>query len=337
MGAVLFLLILPYAKRLHPIFTDRYRTIKWVGIFLFFLLYLIAFPKRNPGREDEFRNVFINKSGEITSQPVIPYLCNVVPEVEVLKGAITLAKLFPVFHIIGKGNYSGPLFEEFEESSAEPFSENVFLREYRDMRSRIGDIGGNVPFQFMKSMGLYKDKYQYYLRVPKSAGQIKVPLIVFMHGLLGNWQMYYTYLSNIENCAIVCIGTDDINGIFTKENIKRFIDLYLPSIKSQVNIDEKNIHLMGISNGGSGVNAALFYKPRFFKSYVYISTGVHAPISDPSRVFYIGGTNETQVINALLKLPSGARIKVFKGEGHFVILTRKAEVCDFIKEIVNRK
>ena len=54
-------------------------------------------------------------------------------------------------------------------------------------------------------------------------------------------------------------------------------------------VDKKSVSLMGLSNGGSAIDAAYAYSPNSFKNLIYVSTGVNHSAKTKAKVMIIGG------------------------------------------------
>ena len=54
-------------------------------------------------------------------------------------------------------------------------------------------------------------------------------------------------------------------------------------------VDKNAISLMGLSNGGSAIDAAYAYSPNSFKNLIYVSTGVNHSSKTNAKVMIIGG------------------------------------------------
>jgi len=82
------------------------------------------------------------------------------------------------------------------------------------------------------------------------------PLIVFCHGYLGNWKLYQGILGDFDNAIVLNIGTTDLSGIFNQSDIGRIFSFYIPALERMgYKIDHKQLHLVGLSNGGSAISA----------------------------------------------------------------------------------
>ena len=74
----------------------------------------------------------------------------------------------------------------------------------------------------------------------------------------------------MENFFVVSIAIRDPSGIFSHEDISKFLKLYLPMLKKEgYSIDERRLHLIVLSNGGSASNIALRSFDKDFKTITF--------------------------------------------------------------------
>ena len=85
----------------------------------------------------------------------------------------------------------------------------------------------------------------------------KYPVVFFAHGYLGSWELYQGLFSRLNDCFVVSIGTRDMSGIFSYQDINKVFTKYLPLLQAEgYGVDESRLHLVGLSNGGSASNVA---------------------------------------------------------------------------------
>lgn len=166
------------------------------------------------------------------------------------------------------------------------------------------------------------------------------PLVVFCHGYLGNWQLYQGIWQGLDNCIVLSIGTRGLDGIFSQSDIDRIFSYYIPALKKMdYHIDTNDIHLMGLSNGRSAINAAMHSSHvRQFKSLTSISCNLSSLRRVPCQVNFIGGGNDSsarlmpQQHRAMQRM--GVRSEMFfdETENHFVLVNRRQDIIDFINE-----
>ena len=107
-------------------------------------------------------------------------------------------------------------------------------------------------------------------------------------------------------------------------------------------IDHHQIHMMGLSNGGSAIVAAMHSShAKDFKSLTSISCNLGGLRKVPCSVNLIGGGED----NSSLLMPSqasrlskmGVHTELFfvPEENHFVLVNRRNEIIKFLKQQMN--
>ena len=138
--------------------------------------------------------------------------------------------------------------------------------------------------------------------------------------------------SNIYGTYMCYYTKSDINELFSKQ---------LPFLKKMgYKVDSDNLHIIGLSNGGSAVNIAYNSFSKKFKTITFISTGIYQTYPISSKVLLIGGGKDHSsgsLPGAYRKLKSnGTKTDLFwdNEETHFLMVNRSKDVMDFInKEI----
>jgi hypothetical protein len=102
-----------------------------------------------------------------------------------------------------------------------------------------------------------------------------------------------------------------------------------------------NLHIMGLSNGGSAVNVAYNSFSSKFKTITFISTGIHQTYPISSKVLLIGGgrdhssgslKNAYSILNG-----NGTKTDIFwdDEETHFILVNQTDKIIDFMNKNLN--
>ena len=104
-------------------------------------------------------------------------------------------------------------------------------------------------------------------------------------------------------------------------------------------IDPQQIHLMGLSNGGTAIHAAMNSAlAKDFKSLTTISCNLSNIRRVPCQVNLIGGgaDNSAKLMpgqyRALKRNGVDTNIFFMEDENHFILVNRRAEILDFIQK-----
>lgn len=297
----------------------------------------LLMPARRAAPEARVQAIFVDSSGNQVAMPWLPYLGNLVPESDLIRLA-TLAKgVFPF-------PTRGALLEELRDT---PAWDNGFVREYRDFR-RAG-LDRRVPsvlfLQLLQQLGFYAGLTHFVLILPR-ARTGKTPVLIFLHGYLGNFQFYSSWLHPLDDVAIVLPSTRSLEGHWQKPDLERLFDVELAALEARTPIDRTRLHLVGLSNGGSGVNRALRSKSTAFASFTFLSTWVDAvppgvSRERPLRLIYGErdgiAPNNRSMAASLRDRGYTVRVHAFPGERHFVMLTRRDEIRAILRAAVVRE
>lgn len=102
-----------------------------------------------------------------------------------------------------------------------------------------------------------------------------------------------------------------------------------------------NIHIMGLSNGGSAVNVPYNNFSNKFKTITFISRGIHQTYPISSKVLLIGGGMEhssgsLQSAYNILK-GNGTKTDIYwdDEETHFILVNQVDEIVGFMNKNLN--
>lgn len=330
---LLMLLFLVWRKPIFerlPSWAVRYGMKPYWVLFVFFLW--IAMPRYRIHSADRVRLVYLDAEGNAKHPPLGQYLLNtLLPEEEVMNFGIHNA-------LLGKSvGIGGTLTRQLASDKASGKIDN-FYTPYR----RLGlenPMSGVYVQAFNQFLG--GNERAAYICNPKGWNKEKAyPLVVFCHGYLGNWQLYQGIFKDLDHCIVLSIGTRDMRGIFGHDDIDEIFTYYLPALERMgYHVDKQQLHLMGLSNGGTAINAAMHSsRAKNFKSLTSISCNLDGVQKVPCQVNLIGGGED----NSSRLMPSQAsrlkRMGVNVGllfepdEDHFVLVNKRKEIIDFLKQ-----
>ena len=279
--------------------------------------------------------------GEVkTHPPVEVYAANVLfPEKELANLGILGAAMLPADGMTVAGHkIAGWLLE----SARRNFWRGKMRSFYTPYHQLVlqGSRPGSAAFAQFFNERFDKDYSPFYLTRPAHwVKEKEYPLVVFCHGYLGNWEMYQGILSGLKECVVLSIGTHDLSGVFHRKDIEDIFARYVPCLEERgFVIDPDQIHLIGLSNGGSASDCALRDFSDRFKSVTYISTGCHAIKKSKARVLLVGGSEDpssaglVSAKTALDGLGTDCRMLYLQGADHFLLATHRKEMTAFLKQ-----
>lgn len=325
------LLFLVWRKVLAEKVPERYRKLSVRAIWLCLALTLyIALPRYRIHSTDRVRLLYIDKDGNTQHPPISHWLLSAfIPEAEIVNVGITGIRFTaPLIKEVGIGT---SLINQAQHDIENGKIDN-FFKPYKHL-GLDNPISGVYPQVFNENLGT--DYNTFYLCEPKHYDNNKAyPLVVFCHGYLGNWQLYQGLWKDLDGAIVASIGTRDLSGIFGQQDINSIFDFYIPMLERMgYLIDHQQIHLMGLSNGGSAISTAMHSRhSKDFKSITTISCNLEGLCRVPCQVNLVGGGKD----NSSKKIPSqyrelkrmGVDADIFfdTEDNHYIMVNRREEI-----------
>ncbi len=290
-------------------------------------------------REDRtIKVVTLDSKGKRVKTPILPYVMSVVaPEAElnniVQKIVLPLISNFDIV----KSNW---IVSELIENNRKGNSDD-FLDPYRDLENNGHFLPSVAANQLLQQVGLNKTLDSFYLIKPKDEDpNKKYPLVVFAHGYLGNWLLYQGFLSELEDCYVMSIGTIGLDGLFSRADMDRVVNKNMKYvIEANPNIDRSRCCLLGLSNGGTAVNTAVNNYSGHFNTFGVISTSLNVkPRSRAKKLLLVGGAKDPSsdkqpAMYRSLKA-GGYDVKRLwmEGSGHLLLVNQKDAIVEFLND-----
>ena len=199
-------------------------------------------------------------SQHFTSQRPFPRYTptNIVPETE----QINLGFLVTPF--------VDPLFTYDRAKRVAPFT----LQLYQQMEAdpNFQQLGSAMGWAYSDLLGLPFNVGHYYLYTPQNRGTGPLPAVVFLHGAFGNFKSYTWVWSKLaEQLGYVIISPSFGFGNWQRPEGAAAVQEVLADVQQDVLLDEANIYLAGLSNGGLGVSRLANDNPDQFRGLIFIS------------------------------------------------------------------
>lgn len=291
-----------------------------------------------------------DEQGKRTHAPLLQCVCNaLLPEEEIMNVCM---------HATLLGKYVGYSSKLYGEPYSKFYGPNGMGQQCIDAavrRSHIFEFYApysalernlNTPMSGVYAQAFYKygieKSHSVYVIRPKHYDRSKTyPLVVFCHGYLGNWQLYNGIWRDLENCVVLSIGTDDLSGQFKDKDIRGIFKKQIPFLESLgYKIDMQQLHLIGLSSGGSACRKAYNLYGNQFKSITAIST--YRFYTDQGKrkcmVNLLGGNDCTRYIqNEKQYKAMGMDVALYyeKKDNHFFAITHRKEMIAFLNKRMN--
>lgn len=262
-------------------------------------------------------------------------LFNLVPEIDQVKVGIYLSPMLDPAMTTGRAKNvfrsSMDVYRELERDEGFRESGSVMREVYSDIVAPL------------------KGPYHLYSYIPKAKG--KIPVILFLHGSMGNFKGHLWVWKEIaDKQGMAIIAPSFGAGIWSRTEGKSIIDDAHNFISSHPGLDASRIILAGLSNGGLGVTREL-ESERKYAGVIYVS-GVLEPdrmLSDNFRriiagtpmLFFFGNEDERFPRNVFEKVAGTIQserkdvaVHQFEREDHFLFYSKRHEVAGIIAKFV---
>ena len=333
----LMLLFAVWRKTLMEKVPEHYR--KWAGrgVWLALIVVLwVAMPRYRINSGDRVRLLYIDSEGNTQYPPVSHWLLSaLLPEEEIVNAGITgIGFTAPLIREV----FTGTTLIYQAQNDIEHGKIGNFFKPYKHL-GHDNPISGVYPQAFNEVLGT--DYKSFYLCEPKHYNRNKTyPLVIFCHGYLGNWQLYQGLWKDLDEAIVAGIGTRDLSGIFGQQDINSIFDFYIPMLERMgYPIDHSQIHLMGLSNGGSAINSAMHSgHAKDFKSITSISCNLDGLRRVPCQVNLVGGGKDNSANRMpaqhreLRKMGVDADIYFDADENHFILVNKHEEILEFLRK-----
>ena len=254
-------------------------------ITLLLVAMFLVMPRYRYTSSDRVQLLYQDRVGNVVHPPISHYLVNaLVPEEEAMNVCIYGVRCGGQLSLL-----SNWLVDDFKREDKRGNISNF----YRPIKAL--NWSGEFPMsglvsQLFNQMG-YGSTQSVYLIKPKHYDPEKsYPVVFFMHGLMGNWKLYQGILKDLDHCIVLSVGTKDWSGIYSTADINALFTKQLSFLKRMgYQIDEKNLHLIGLSNGGSASNIAYNSFSDKFRTISFMSTSIEQSYPVGSKVLLIGG------------------------------------------------
>lgn len=263
-------------------------------------------------------------------------IANIVPEIEQINlGLFVMTILDPYLTADQVKRVGPPTLKIYHELEADP--------DFHKLGSVMGWAYDDV---FRKPF----DVGHYYLYVPKNISTTKpAPVIIFLHGSVGNFKAYLWVWSRLaEKQGAVIVAPSFGFGNWRLPESLDVVTKAIDHVSKIVEIDRKHIYLAGISNGGLGTSQAGFSKPDLFRGLIFISPVLDEIMKEPSAIaawkgrpmLFIAGEADERIpiryiTDHIVDLKSaGVNVEehIYPGQDHFLFFNvREQAIADIEK------
>lgn len=231
--------------------------------------------------------------------------------------------------------------------------------EAMDADADFRDIGSVMGTALRELFHLEFRTGHYYVFLPETAGNEKVPCLVFLHGLGGNVKACLWVLSRLSKksgCAVIAptFGM----GNWDKPGGAEFVVDVVREAIATLPLDPERVFLMGYSNGAMGVTRAAIRDPALFMGLIYLSPITEDDLfsmdafsrqSRGRRILFLHGGRDNRIPRSFVEGTAGflkrigcrVQLKIYDEDDHFMLFSQQEALLDdvsrFMTTTVNEK
>jgi len=268
----------------------------------------------------------------------------------------SIANLVPEIDQLLLGSYLLPGLDPYIDNEKAERIRRVFLNVYRPMRKslgfrRLGSVLGQTYRDILFTAPVGTHFYEY---IPENNTNSPLPVIMFIHGSLGNFKGYLWILKSLADKKGFAVVAPTFGvGNWNKTGGINHIEQMQKYCVDHPTFDGNQIYLAGLSNGGIGALRAARNNPDAYNGLILISAVIDPAILQ-KRDFIRGWRNRpVLVIHGLkdLRIPA-SHIKMcetvmkknqipvtscyYPDQDHFLLFAEDKKVINDIKEWLPR-
>jgi pimeloyl-ACP methyl ester carboxylesterase len=263
-----------------------------------------------------------------------------------------LATIVPEIDQLKLGSYLFPHLDPFIDREQGVRIRGLFLDIYREMRQnpRFVEVGSALGICYEELLTGKRRTLHYYEYVPRHLEQESYPVMIFLHGSLGNFKGYtwaLKHLADSEGYAVIA-PTYGCGNWFLDEDSSVLTAIYNHCVEDPT-LNQKSLYLAGLSNGGTGVTREIKNHGNRYKGFVFISPVMESKIISSAdfasntagkKFLIIHGESDRRIpatavrdCEMILKTGgSSVASHYYPNEDHFLFFSQRVSV---IQDIVN--
>jgi predicted esterase len=309
-----------------------------IPVSLLLLLVPVILAPDGRGAEDgQVRNCFLEGKG--TFPRYSPW--NIIPEVD----QVTVGMSFL------------PLGDPYVDFAKAKRMRSLELPVYEAMEKDAGfrGLGSVMGMAYRELFRMDFRTGHYYLFLPEASEGERLPCLIFLHGMGGNWKSHFWVLSRISTrmkCAVIAptFGM----GNWSRPGGAEFVVQVAREAIETLPVDPDRLFVLGYSNGAMGVTRAAVEEPGLFAGLVYLSpvtedeffsrAEFRSHYADRRILFLHGGLDRRiprdfveRSVTTLRGFGCDVRLKVYEDEDHYLLLSQQEAIVDDIVECMGAR
>ena len=265
----------------------------------------------------------------------------------------SIANVVPEIDQFTFGSYLIPFVDPYLGLEKSKALRKAFLGVYRELREdpdflSLGSVMNDAYGEVFGYPSQVKHIYTYYPKTKREHHPKKLPVILFLHGSLGNFKGYlWVWKAFAQKYGYAIVAPSFGAGFWNHPNGLKRVKEALAFIRRQPGYDAQRVVLAGLSNGGRGVTRAGAAFPKAFRALVFLSAVIEYFQVDNSQfitswkhrpVFILHGDKDLRIpiedITLITNLMRKNQVKVstyrMKEEDHFLFFAKRNEAITLL-------
>lgn len=260
----------------------------------------------------------------------------------------SVANLVPEVDQVKLGTYVAAALDPFIDHDQAARIRGLILDIYREM-------GESEEFECLGSVMnyVYRDMFlnsrptgHFYEYLPASGQAERLPVVLFLHGSMGNFKAYlWVWKRFADRYGFAIVAPSFGMGNWDREGGAEAIERVRQYCSSHPRMNDAEIYLVGLSNGAKGVSRAASRTPQAYKALIFIS-----PVMEPEvllsdrflagwqgrRILVLHGAADRRIpaahvagtVRSLSKRRIDVDARYYPNEDHFLLFSSWPRLSD---------
>jgi pimeloyl-ACP methyl ester carboxylesterase len=258
----------------------------------------------------------------------------------------SVANLVPEVDQLKLGTYVFPLLDPFIDRKQAKRIRSLFLDTYHEMDEspEFECLGSVMNYVYRDLLLNSRPSGHFYEYLPQTAQGEKLPVILFLHGSLGNFKGYlWLWKRFADRYGVAVVAPSFGMGDWQRKGGEEVIQEARQYCCDHPRMNGAEIYLVGLSNGGKGISRAAGRTPQAYKGLVFISPIMEDKLllDDPflagwqgRRILILHGAVDRRIpavyirgtAQALQKRGIVVYAKYYENEDHFLVFSSWDEI-----------
>ena len=262
--------------------------------------------------------------------------------------SLALSTIVPEIDQLKFGSYLMPYADAVIDGPQSVRIRRLLLDVYRELRAEAAFVEAGSALGMCYDDAIWRSPalLHFYQYVPRQLGRETYPVLIFLHGAMGNFKGYtwvFTKLADEHGYAIIAPTYG--GGTWSRDEKLEVLDAVHEHITREAELDQGAAYLAGLSNGGMGVSRAIAKRGARYRGFAYLSPVIEPAIimgrafgSDckDRPVLIIHGEADRRIPQegvrgaAAILASRGFSVtsRFYKDEDHFLLFSQRASVVE---------